>query len=287
MFDGIFRGGGYLEIFGVEEAGFRWGLIDRELMLNEALLEGSDVRSMVSQQHVLDNVFSPLFLANRVTADRLLPIVVENIRWRRMSVFCAVLISCTRADLPPSTIIVSTSRYTSSWCVFAWSARRPATRPCTTSFSTTSLRHRGSLRACFCKVTCRKLRFITLNRVFIFVAVDQSYPGATQLALDMLLKVDAHEELIMVLLQRKQIIAALKYVREHNIIAPAASFLKAAKATGDDGAPSPSLLPCLMPNAVTHSHDFQPSFLQPSSTSSLWENHGLWRLSLSTMCAAS
>ncbi len=80
MFDGIFRGGGYLEIFGVEEAGFRWGPIDRDLMLNEALLEGNDVRSMVSQQHVLDNVFSPLFLANRVTADRLLPIVVENIR---------------------------------------------------------------------------------------------------------------------------------------------------------------------------------------------------------------
>ena len=80
MFDGIFRGGGYLEIFGVEEAGFRWALIDRDLMLNQALLEGSDVRSMVSQQQVLDHVFSPLFLANRVTADRLLPIVIENIR---------------------------------------------------------------------------------------------------------------------------------------------------------------------------------------------------------------
>ena len=49
-------------------------------MLNQALLEGSDVRSMVSQQQVLDHVFSPLFLANRVTADRLLPIVIENIR---------------------------------------------------------------------------------------------------------------------------------------------------------------------------------------------------------------
>jgi hypothetical protein len=80
MFDGIFRGGGYLEIFGVEEAGFRWGHIDRELMLNQALLEGNDVRSMVSQQQVLDNVFSPLFLAKRVSADRLLPVVVENIR---------------------------------------------------------------------------------------------------------------------------------------------------------------------------------------------------------------
>jgi hypothetical protein len=76
-------------------------------------------------------------------------------------------------------------------------------------------------------------------RSYNIFAVDQSYPGATQLALDMLLKVDAHEELIMVLLQRKQIIPALKYVRERNIIAPAASFLKAAKATGDDGAPPP------------------------------------------------
>jgi hypothetical protein len=75
--------------------------------------------------------------------------------------------------------------------------------------------------------------------IFTLLAVDQSYPGATQLALDMLLKVDAHEELIMVLLQRQQIIPALKYVRERNIIAPAASFLKAAKATGDDGAPAP------------------------------------------------
>ena len=82
LFDGIFRGGGYLEIFGVEEAGFRWGAIDRDLMLNQALLEGDDVRSMVSQQHVLDHVFSPLFLAKRVTVDRLLPIVVENIRSR-------------------------------------------------------------------------------------------------------------------------------------------------------------------------------------------------------------
>ena len=81
MFDGIFRGGGYLEIFGVEEAGYRWALIDKELMLNQALLEGSDVRSMVSQQEVLDNVFSPLFLANRVSADRLLPIVIENINY--------------------------------------------------------------------------------------------------------------------------------------------------------------------------------------------------------------
>jgi hypothetical protein len=75
---------------------------------------------------------------------------------------------------------------------------------------------------------------------FMLLAVDQSYPGATQLALDMLLKVDAHEELIMMLLQRKQIIPALKYVRERNIIVPAASFLKAAKATGDDGAPPPT-----------------------------------------------
>jgi hypothetical protein len=80
MFDGVFRGGGYLEIFGVEEAGFRWAPIDRDMMLNQALLEGNDVRSMVSQQQVLDHVFSPLFLANRVTADRLLPIVIENIR---------------------------------------------------------------------------------------------------------------------------------------------------------------------------------------------------------------
>ncbi len=51
------------------------------------------------------------------------------------------------------------------------------------------------------------------------------------------MKVDAHEELIMVLLQRQQVISALKYVRERNIIVSAASFLKAAKATGDDGAP--------------------------------------------------
>ena len=56
----------------------------------------------------------------------------------------------------------------------------------------------------------------------------------------MLLKVDAHEELIMVLLQRQQVVSALKYVRERNIVVPAASFLKAAKATGDDCAPPPS-----------------------------------------------
>jgi hypothetical protein len=55
----------------------------------------------------------------------------------------------------------------------------------------------------------------------------------------MLLKVDAHEELIMVLLQRGSVIAALKYVRERSIIAPAASFLKAAKATGNDCMTSP------------------------------------------------
>ena len=55
----------------------------------------------------------------------------------------------------------------------------------------------------------------------------------------MLLKVDAHEELIMVLLQRGDVIAALKYVRERSIIAPAASFLKAAKATGNDCMTSP------------------------------------------------
>ncbi len=73
--------------------------------------------------------------------------------------------------------------------------------------------------------------------MFIIFVVDESYPGATQLALDMLLKVDAHEELIMVLLQRQQVLPALKYVRERNIIAPAASFLKAAKATGDNGVP--------------------------------------------------
>ena len=64
----------------------------------------------------------------------------------------------------------------------------------------------------------------------------------------MLLKVDAHEELIMVLLQRQQVVSALKYVRERNIVVPAASFLKAAKATGNDCAPplspppSPSLI---------------------------------------------
>ena len=89
MFDGLFRGGGYLEIFGVEEAGFRWGPIDRELMLNQALLEGNDVRSMVSQQQVLDHVFSPLFLANRVTADHLLPIVIENIRSAAFACRCS------------------------------------------------------------------------------------------------------------------------------------------------------------------------------------------------------
>jgi hypothetical protein len=55
----------------------------------------------------------------------------------------------------------------------------------------------------------------------------------------MLLKVDAHEELIMVLLQRGQVISALKYVREKHIIVPAASFLKAAKATGDNGSRPP------------------------------------------------
>ena len=93
MFDGIFREGGYLEIFGVEEAGFRWGHIDRELMLNQALLEGNDVRSMVSQQQVLDNVFSPLFLAKRVSADRLLPVVVENIRSPFVGL-CAALHTC-------------------------------------------------------------------------------------------------------------------------------------------------------------------------------------------------
>ena len=80
MFDGVFRGGSHLEIFGAEEEGFRWGPIYREMMLNQALLEGNDVCSMVSQQQVLDHVFSPLFLANRVPADRLLPIVIENIR---------------------------------------------------------------------------------------------------------------------------------------------------------------------------------------------------------------
>ena len=58
------------------------------------------------------------------------------------------------------------------------------------------------------------------------------------MALDMLLKVDAHEELIMLLLHRQQVVAALKYVRERNIVVPAASFLKAAKATGDNGATS-------------------------------------------------
>ncbi len=75
--------------------------------------------------------------------------------------------------------------------------------------------------------------------MLIGAAVDQSHPGAAQLALDMLLKVDAHEELIMVLLQRGDVIAALKYVRERSIIAPAASFLKAAKATGNDCMNSP------------------------------------------------
>jgi hypothetical protein len=69
------------------------------------------------------------------------------------------------------------------------------------------------------------------------------YAGATQLALDMLLKVDAHEELIMVLLQRQQVVSALKYVRERNIVVSAASFLKAAKATGVYCAPPPLPLP--------------------------------------------
>jgi len=197
MFDGIFRGGGYLEIFGVEEAGYRWALIDKELMLNQALLEGSDVRSMVSQQEVLDNVFSPLFLANRVSADRLLPIVIENIR--------------------------STAKYNHRVDVAL---------------------HEFMVRLC---LECSPPRYTSLHYLIqyhvieasrviarMLLQVDEAYPGATQLALDMLLKVDAHEELIMVLLQRQQVISALKYVRERNIIVSAASFLKAAKATGDD-----------------------------------------------------
>jgi hypothetical protein len=82
----------------------------------------------------------------------------------------------------------------------------------------------------------------------------------------MLLKVDAHEELIMVLLQRQQIIPALKYVRERNIIAPAASFLKAAKATGDDGAPPPPFqLPGLQHSTMSL-HHLQRCSLQPSNT---------------------
>jgi len=196
MFDGIFRGGGYLEIFGVEEAGFRWALIDRDMMLNQALLEGSDVRSMVSQQQVLDHVFSPLFLANRVTADRLLPIVIENIRCLLCSSHvCPALTRPPGTDLLPSTTTAWTWRCTSSWCAFVWSARPRATPPCTISFSITLSRRQGSSRACCCKV---KLPFappvyVVFSRFACShwrFAVDQSYPGATQLALDMLLKVD-------------------------------------------------------------------------------------------------
>ena len=89
---------------------------------------------------------------------------------------------------------------------------------------------------------------VCARHIYWCCTVDQAYAGATQLALDMLLKVDAHEELIMVLLQRQQVVSALKYVRERNIVVPAASFLKAAKATGNDCAPplspppSPSLI---------------------------------------------
>jgi hypothetical protein len=241
LFDGIFRGGGYLEIFGVEEAGFRWGLIDRDLMLNEALLEGNDVRSMVVQQQVLDHVFSPLFLANRVSADRLLPIVIENIRSRVLGLFhylsrpARVLFSCLRR---------STGKYNNRVDVAM---------------------HEFLVRLC---LQCSPPRYTTLHylvqyqiieasrviarmllqgeqhrapnalpkRIHLWCAVEQCYAGASQLALDMLLKVDAHEELIMVLLQRQQVIPALKYVRERSIVVPAASFLKVAKDTGDNGA---------------------------------------------------
>ncbi len=98
------------------------------------------------------------------------------------------------------------------------------------------------------------------------VAVDEAYPGATQLALDMLLKVDAHEELIMVLLQRQQVISALKYVRERNIIVSAASFLKAAKATGDDCAPPPPCCSRCTPTFLSHAQQY---FMPRTSSSSL------------------
>jgi hypothetical protein len=123
-------------------------------MLNQAVLEGNDVRSMVSQQQVLDNVFSPLLLANRVSADHLLPVVVENIRLHPPSASQRQRAhSCTSTDPLPSTTIELMLHCTSSWCAFVWSARPRGTPRCTISSSTTSSRHLGSLRACFSKVS--------------------------------------------------------------------------------------------------------------------------------------
>jgi hypothetical protein len=272
MFDGIFRGGGYLEIFGVEEAGYRWALIDKELMLNQALLEGSDVRSMVSQQEVLDNVFSPLFLANRVSADRLLPIVIENIRSLRSLYQRHVSRAHARTTLQIH-CQVQPSRGCSSARVYG--APVPGVLPSALHVAALSHpvpRHRGvkghrSHAVARCSPACAE-DLCTVSDFMIHrrVAVDEAYPGATQLALDMLLKVDAHEELIMVLLQRQQVISALKYVRERNIIVSAASFLKAAKATGDDCAPPPPCCSRCTPTFLSHAQQY---FMPRTSSSSL------------------
>jgi hypothetical protein len=131
----------------------------------------------------------------------------------------------------------------------------------------------------------RRTRNVLLKRVYSCCAVEQSYAGASQLALDMLLKVDAHEELIMVLLQRQQVIPALKYVRERGIVVPAASFLKVAKDTRDN-----STRPLPSPHPGISSRDFsqalQPYFSLFSSTLSLLASPRPWRRSRFTMCAA-
>lgn len=69
----------------------------------------------------------------------------------------------------------------------------------------------------------------------LFLSLEGQYPGAYQLAVDMLKRLEAKPQVIEILLLKKDLNAALRYIRGEatNVVEPAV-FLEAAMATGDD-----------------------------------------------------
>jgi hypothetical protein len=68
----------------------------------------------------------------------------------------------------------------------------------------------------------------------LLLSLESKYPPAFQLAIDMLKRLETEEQIIEVLLLKKQVMTALRFVRnDANIKVLPVQFLEAALSTGD------------------------------------------------------
>lgn len=67
----------------------------------------------------------------------------------------------------------------------------------------------------------------------LLLSLEATYPPAYQLAIDMLARLEKYDQILEVMLLKKQVIGAIRFSRSHSMDVPPSKFLEAALAAND------------------------------------------------------